>query len=257
MNLRFKHFLFVLPVIGIASGILYFKSKSEPEMNLKLGDVQESIYGLGKVKSDRVFEFKLGVIASIRKAHVKEGDEVKTGQRLLDFDSMESLFAPFDGVIVSRPFNERENVFPQVPILRLEDLKRRYVEVALEQQGALRVEPKQNAKFSFESLRGKTFAGTVESIYPSRDQFFVRIKPEHLPEEILPGMTADVAIEVGKKEKVLLVPNAAVVGGKVTRIRDGEKEKIEVKIGISDGEWAELESGDLKVDDKVLIPRKK
>ncbi len=256
MKRGFKFAIVAMILAAIVSTILIVRKTNGTESIIKTGDVQESIYGLGKVKSDRVFEFKLGIISGIRKAYVREGDSVTAGQKLLELDGVQPLLAPFDGVVVSRPFNERENVFPQVTILRLEDLKRRFVEVALEQQGALRVERGQLAKFSFESLRGQVFSGTVESIYPLHDQFFVRIRAESLPAEILPGMTADVAIEVGKKAAVLLIPVASVVGGKVTRVRGGKKEKVDVKIGISDGEWAEVESGDLRIEDKVLIPRK-
>lgn len=253
---RFGIYLFGLLFVFVAFAVGYFLSQDGIEGSLRRGSVQEAIYGLGKVKSEKIFEFKLGVVSSIRKRYVREGDLVKQGQRLIDFDGNDPLFSPFDGSIVSLPFNDKENVFPQIPILRLEDLSKRFVEVALEQQGALRVKSGQKAKFSFESLRNQIFNGDVESIYPSRDQFFVRIRTIDLPNEVLPGMTADVSIEVGKKENVLLVPLAAISGGMVVRVRNGKREKIEVKIGITDGEWAEVISGDIVEQDKVLLKRK-
>ncbi|MCX7997424.1 MAG: hypothetical protein N3A69_00545 [Leptospiraceae bacterium] len=141
-------------------------------------------------------------------------------------------------------------------ILTLTDLVHLHLVVSLEQEGALRVRAGQNVRFSFESLTGKKFTGKVKSIFPNRNQFFVKIEPDELPPEILPGMTADVAIEVAKKENVLLIPVVSIHNGKVMRIREGKKSKIDVQIGNLDGEWAEVINSDLGVNDEIVIPEK-
>ncbi len=66
---------------------------------------------------------------------------------------------------------------------------------------------------SFENLREQKLNGKVTSIYPKDGQFFVNIEVQDMPAEVLVGMTADVAIQVAKKDNVLQVPLVAVRQG--------------------------------------------
>ncbi|MDX5152521.1 MAG: hypothetical protein R3188_08600, partial [Acidiferrobacterales bacterium] len=76
-----------------------------------------------------------------------------------------------------------------------------------------------------------------------------------LADNILPGMTADVAIEVSHKDKALLVPLSAITDGRVRIRRDGKRKTVKLSIGSIDGNWAEVLSGDISVNDEVLVPR--
>jgi len=166
--------------------------------------------------------------------------------------------APFSGTVTSVPFKLGETVYAQTPIVTLINLKDCYVLVSLEQESALRVHAGQNARISFETLRGQTYEGKVRSLYPDpqNSQFFVRIDFPDLPATILPGMTGDVAIEIAQRSEALLVPVSAVQSGRVV-VRNGHlKKKIQVKIGAIDGHWAEITEGDLREGDEVFLPRK-
>jgi macrolide-specific efflux system membrane fusion protein len=259
MNKPPKHrFIFGILSIGLVLvlGIVAYTYNQKKKFNkvpVTQGHIEEAIYGLGKVKAIEIFEAKPGIISSIRHLHVKEGQLVIKGERLIDFDEGSKVLAPFQGTVTNIPFHEGENVFPQTVVLRVENLKQLYVEVSLEQQGALRVYPGQSARLSFESLRGVLAKGLVQSIFPKDDQFIVKIRVDQLPPEILPAMTADVAIEVGRRENVTLIPDSAVSNGSVTVIRDGKKQKVPVKLGIIDGTQAELIEGDVKPGDEVLV----
>lgn len=126
---------------------------------------------------------------------------MEKGDPLIQFDDATPVLrAPFAGTVTLLPFHPGENVFPQIVLLRIEDLRDRIIEINLEQQASLRVKPNLRAKMSFENLRSQLYEGTVESIYPSNGQFIVRVIPKALPFEILPGMTVDVAIELQKKK---------------------------------------------------------
>ncbi|MBI3395011.1 MAG: hypothetical protein HY042_04175 [Spirochaetia bacterium] len=72
--------------------------------------------------------------------------------------------------------------------------------------------------------------------------------------EILPDMTADVAIEVARREDALLIPVAAVNRGSVILFRKGSKQRVNVKIGAINAEWAEVQEGGIQLDDEVLVP---
>jgi hypothetical protein len=144
---------------------------------------------------------------------------------------------------------------PGSPLLTLMDLNRTYVLLSLDQNSALRMKKDLKAQLSFETLRGKLLHGTVESIYPSNGQFLARINVKEIPPEILPDMTADVAIEVSRKEKALLVPLSSVNDGMVTVLRNGKKQRSKVVIGAVDGAWGEVLEGDILPADWIVLNR--
>ena len=153
-------------------------------------------------------------------------------------------------------YKSGEIIPPQVAIIIVTNLKHLYLEVSLEQQSVLPIKVNQKVAISFESLRNERVEGWVESIYPRDNQFIVRIESNNWPAGVLPGMTADVAILVGKKSDVLLIPLRAISGGQVVRVREGKKEKIPVKIGVLDGEWGEVVSGNILASDRLLTRKK-
>lgn len=248
--------LAVLVGAVITGGIYYQKSHYELIHPIK-GDVVEAIYGLGKVKSDSRYEVKVGIMTTVEKLFVKEGDAVEKGGALIKFKDSAIFKAPFAGRITRVNHYEKETVLPQAPVLRLEDLKERHIEVSLEQNGALRVKEGHEAKVVFESLRNQKYKGTVKSLFPRDDEFIAHIDVANLPENVLPGMTADVAIVVGSKENVQLVPLAAIDNGQVTVKQEGKRrQKVSVKIGIVDGQFAEIIDSSLKYSDEILIRKK-
>lgn len=222
----------------------------------KRGPIVEAIYGLGKVKPDKFYDIKLAIIKQVKKIHVAEGSIVKKGQRLIDMEKSLTFYAPFDGTVTAINFSESQYVFPQQTLLRMEDIEHKYIEVSLEQQGALRVKPGQSVKVIFESIRGEILNGKVTSIFPQNDEFLAHIHVNGLGKNVLPGMTADVAIEIGRKQDALLAPLSAINSGRLRVLRDGKKVTIPVTIGNVDGNWAEIVEGDLRDSDDIIVKRK-
>jgi membrane fusion protein, macrolide-specific efflux system len=190
----------------------------------------------------------------VRKFFVNEGDLVQPGQSLAQLEDI-VMRSPIEGTVTAVSYRDGEIVPPQVSIVTVTNLDKLYLEVSLEQQSILRVKKDQAVAVSFESLRNEKYEGVVASIYPRDSQFIVRIELKKWPREILPGMTADVAILVGKKTNVLLIPLRTIVSGQVTRIRDNKKERVPVKLGVIDGEWGEVTSENILPDDE-LVARK-
>lgn len=221
-------------------------------MKPRRGDVVESIYGLGTVTADKVYHLRAGIVVSIRKVFVREGDLVKPNDPLLQLDE-HIMRSPIQGTVTSVAYEEGELATPQVSVVTVTNLDRLFLEVSLEQQSILRVKKDQPVLVSFESLRNEKFEGKVASVYPRESQFIVRIELEKWPSGVLPGMTADVAMLVGKKSQVLLVPLRSIVAGQVTRIRDGKKERLPLKLGVIDGKWGEVTSDNINENDELVI----
>lgn len=241
-------------VVVLAATGYFVRRNSVDYVNPRYGPIVEAIYGLGKVKTERVYEVKLGVVKTVKRLYVQEGDTVQKGAPLVGFDGGLLFRAPFNGTVTLIAFREEQSVFPQQTVLRLEDLSTRYVEVSLEQEGALRVRPGQPVHVVFESLRGEQLAGKVAAIFSRNDEFLAHIDVPLAP-NVLPGMTADVAIETGRKQNALLVPVSAIVDGRVRIRRDGKRKTVKLKIGNIDGNWAEVVKGDLRTTDQVIVKR--
>lgn len=228
----------------------------EVAIPVRRGPIVEAVYGIGTVTATRTYQLKLGVASTLLKLYVQEGDLVRQGAPLASLQGLPPFRAPFTGTITSLPYKIGETVFPQTPVATLTDLTDRYVVVSLEQQGALRVRKGQTAELTFESMREKVFRGTVRAVFSNEGQFLVHIDVPDLGETILPGMTADVAIEIARRDNALLAPVAGLTGGKLV-VRSGRGRRIAVvKTGTVDGEWAEITEGDVQEGSQVLIRRK-
>lgn len=250
----------VLVLLSIAVFVgLWVRRGSVEYVTPRHGPIVEAIYGLGKVKTDRYYEVKLGVPLTVEKLYVREGESVVAGQPLIRFEGGPVFKAPYRGTVTQIAFREAQPVFPQQTAVRLDDLSTKFIEVSLEQQGALRVRPGQPVKVVFEGIRGEVLQGTVAAIFSRNDEFLAQIRVP-LSDNILPGMTADVSIEAGRRENALLVPVSAISDGRVHVLRDGKRITLKLKIGGIDGSWAEVEEGDLRDSDRVIVrpePRKK
>lgn len=224
---------------------------------IERGTIIESVYGIGTVEATRSYQLKTGVGATIEQLYVQEGDQVKRGQRLVRLSGVGTFTAPFAGTITSLPYHVGETVFAQATILQLVDLNDRYLTVSVEQRGALRARPGQKARISVEGMREQVYEGVVESVYSHENEFLVRIDVSKLPPQVLPQMTADVAIGIETHDNALLIPVSALSDGKVYVKRGGGKAKaVEVKIGVVDGEVAQVVGGNLQAGDQLVIREK-
>ena len=147
-----------LLVIGCGVGIRIIIVRSDGALTspLQRGKVVDAVYGIGTITATHSYSIKPGVVTTLRDLYVKEGDSVHKGQHLADIDN-NVYRAPFDGVVNFLPFKVGENVFAQLPVLVLTDLKDRYCVVTMEQQGALRVRAGQKAKLNFDSIRNTSY----------------------------------------------------------------------------------------------------
>jgi multidrug efflux pump subunit AcrA (membrane-fusion protein) len=248
-------FLVPLVLIGFFFALHVMNSLAN-ETHPKIGQVVESVYGIGTVTARHTYDLKLGVMDTLNKLYIDEGSTVKKGALLVSFMDNHLVRAPFDGVVTSLPYKEGETIFPQMIVLTLTDLKTPYVVVSLEQSGAIPVRKNQKAFLSFESLRGQKLEGVVSAIYPKDGEFYVNIEVPGLPDGILVGMTCDVAIEVASKDKVLQIPMVAIDKGYVTVLKGGIPKKVAVKLGITDGVWAEVADNSIQPNDTLLLPGK-
>jgi HlyD family secretion protein len=84
--------------------------------------------------------------------------------------------------------------------------------------------------------------------------------------KLMPGMTANVSIIVAEEKGVLTIPNAAIrfrpaesgkqkfeKGAGVWIVEKQKPKRVAVKLGISDGNYTQIISGDLKEGQDVIV----
>ncbi|MGH7203940.1 MAG: efflux RND transporter periplasmic adaptor subunit [Candidatus Levyibacteriota bacterium] len=103
------------------------------------------------------------------------------------------------------------------PVLVIGNLNNPYIQADISEDYASRINVGQKASLVFDSLKEKTFTGSVSSIATvgTTNQGIVtypaRITAEDLSSEIRPNMTALITIETLRKDNVLDVPNSAII----------------------------------------------
>jgi membrane fusion protein, macrolide-specific efflux system len=229
-------------------------SCTKQEIFPEKGNIVEAVYGLGIIKSENNFHARAAIVSSVKEFYVREGQDVKKGQQLFITDQGSTILAPFAGRITERPITVAETLFPQTIILKLVDLNHLYLEVSLEQQGAMKLSRGMKAEISFEFFRNRKINGFIETIYPKDEQFVAKVSTTEWPSGILPGMSADVAFEIASKNNVTLVPIKAIANGSIVIKRNGKKIKAPVKIGFMDQEKAEVIEPELTLSDEIIIP---
>lgn len=233
-----------------------FKFKKTEIVHPSVGPITESVYAISTVKSESNFTLRIGVLSNIDRLYVAEGDEVKPGQKLLTIDSGTTFFSPHAGIVTEIPFGLKETIAPQTPIIKIVDLKNLYLEASIEQVAALKISKGMRVVISFDDYRNKIFEGVVKSVLPREQDFVIQVEVKNLPNNILPGMSADLSIEISKKSHAVTVPSKAVSNGFIILNKNGSKIKTKVEVGITDAENVEIISPVLNVEDEILLPSK-
>src|SRR5262249_49941487 len=102
----------------------------------------------------------------------------------------------------------------------------------------------------------RPFTGTLWKIYPQADAerrtFEVDVKLNDPDPSLSPGMTGELAFEMGYKPKANIVPAQAVQAGVVWLVRDHKLAPSQARIGLKSVERAEILAG-VSPGDLVLI----
>ncbi|UVC06844.1 efflux RND transporter periplasmic adaptor subunit [Rhizobium sp. TH2] len=173
----------------------------------------------------------------------------------LDFD------APVSGVVLERIAMPGMMAETGQTLFRIADTSRIWVvaEVPESQLGAVADGAK--ASVTVRSLPGRTFAGTVAVIYPEirteTRTAKVRVELDNEDGALRANMFADVAIDGGKDQAVVAVPDTAVVDTGERQVvfvdlGDGRFEPRAVKVGLRGRNEVEITEG-IKPGDRVVV----
>ncbi|MBO0857245.1 MAG: efflux RND transporter periplasmic adaptor subunit [Chloracidobacterium sp.] len=191
------------------------------------------------------------------------GEAARTSQNI---EAYLQVTAPFDGVITER------NAHPgslagtggqsAPPMLRLQQVSRLRLVVALPEIEVAGVKPGTKVNFSVPALPGERFIGVVRRISHSLDAktrtMPVELDVNNASGKLAPGMFPEVSWPSRRPRPSLFVPSAAVATTTertfVIRVRDGKVEWVDVKRGVAinqpGGDLVEV-FGELAPGDKI------
>lgn len=186
------------------------------------------------------------------------------------------IVSPVDGVVVSRNVDVGQTVAAsfQTPTLFTiaQDLTKMQIDTNVDEADIGKVRDGQGVEFTVDAYPDTTFRGKVSQIRiaPISVQnvvtYDVVVLVDNKELKLMPGMTANVSVIVAEAKGVLKIPNAALrfrpavqgrarpeKGSGVWIVQDRKAVRVPVKLGISDGSYTELLSGNLKGGEAVIV----
>lgn len=240
----------------------------EQELKSAAASVREAEASLAKAESGT-----LEVASRQKQVEIAAASLTQARARLEDvaYDSTNTtIVAPRDGVILSKPVEEG-TVIPggasansNAPaIVTIADITEMYVTAQIDESDIGGVREDMKAAIEVDVLPNRKIRGSVVKIYPEAKTegdvvyYEVRVQLLDIPQELRPGMTADVTIMIANLENALLVPDAAITyrrGKAFVQIKEGD-EPVEREIVVGQSDWTntEVKSG-VKEGDELLMP---
>ncbi len=245
------------------------------ELQKRQSDVDESRKDVERVrKSNAAKESK-----ALAELEAKKAEHSLIQDRLNKFNEQQAnceIKAPQGGLVVydtgtsrwdRRQIAEGAEVFERQTIIKLPDPTVMMMTVRIHEANTDKIAIGQVATVEVEGIPGKIFTGKVTKIAPLADsqnqwlnpdlkEYETEITLEGTDPNLKPGVTARADIVVTRMSDVLAVPVQAVFSkaghNYVFRHNRGDSEPIEVEVGMSSDEFAEIKSG-LTAGDEVLL----
>ena len=187
------------------------------------------------------------------------------------------ILSPVDGVVISRNVDVGQTVAAsfQTPTLFTiaQDLTKMQIDTNVDEADIGKVKVAQEVEFTVDAYPDLIFKGKVWQVRsaPITVQnvvtYDVVIQVDNPELKLKPGMTANVSIIVSTKKDVLKIPNAALrfkpsekesaasekKGRGVWILEKDKPERIPVSLGISDGSYTELISGEIREGQELIV----
>jgi HlyD family secretion protein len=151
--------------------------------------------------------------------------------------------SPVDGVVISRAIDVGQTVAASFSTPTLftiaQDLTKMQIEVSVDEADISRIQLNQDASFTVDSYPEQTFRGKVIQIRsaPVITQnvvtYVVVVSVDNSDMKLKPGMTANVSVEVAKKDDVLKLPPAALRFKPKSKVDDAKVKASNDRIGTS------------------------
>lgn len=211
--------------------------------------------------------------------------QVEQAKATLDFAETNlkytKIVSPVDGIVISRNVDVGQTVAAsfQTPTLFniAQDLTKMQIDTNVDEADIGKIKANQPVEFTVDAYPDTTFTGKVSEVRsaPTTIQnvvtYDVVVRVDNPELKLKPGMTANVSIILADKKGVLRISNAALrfrpiekgpEKGKEASVQKGpgiwvlenkKPKRLSVALGISDGNYTEILSGNVKEGDEVIV----
>jgi HlyD family secretion protein len=187
------------------------------------------------------------------------------------------ILSPVDGVVISRNVDVGQTVAAsfQTPTLFTiaQDLTKMQIDTNVDEADIGKVSVGQEVDFTVDAYPDHVFTGKVWQVRnaPITVQnvvtYDVVVQVPNPEQKLKPGMTANVSVIISTKTGVLRIPNSALRfkpsekspvtsdkrGSGVWIVEKDKPRRIPVTVGISDGNFTELASGDVREGQELIL----
>lgn len=207
--------------------------------------------------------------------------QVAQARAALDFAEINlkysRIVSPVDGTVISRNVDVGQTVAAsfQTPTLFniAQDLTKMQIDTSVDEADIGKIGIDQPVEFTVDAYPDMIFNGKVSEVRnaPTTVQnvvtYNVVVKVSNPDLKLKPGMTANVSIVLADKKGIIRLPNAALrfspaergketsapKGPAVWVLENKKPKRVLVAIGISDGNYTEILSGDLKEGAEIIV----
>ena len=207
------------------------------ERLFKLGQISSSDYE----KARRVVETaeqQLALEKVMNEQNLKTDENTLKAKRR-EMDKM-TITAPFDGQISEVFAHPGDLIQPDSPIVSIITTTR-LVQAKISEEDFANIKEGQDATVIFLPYGEFEYKGVVKKILPVADPLTQRhlvdlvvTDPNLKPEQLIPGITGEVSIVVGRHHANAIIPRRALLNQSVYVVKDGKVERRMVKAGF---EW--------------------
>ena len=188
------------------------------------------------------------------------------------------IVSPVDGIVVSRNVDVGQTVAAsfQTPTLFsvAQDLTKMQIDTTVAEADIGKIKVGQKISFTVDGYPDMTFYGRVKQIRIAPTTvsnvvtYDVVINVNNKDLKLIPGMTANVSIITSNKKDILLIPNESlrftpfddIDAPKYKKqgvwvLKGTRPRRITIVPGASDGTNTEIVSGNINIDDKIIVGR--
>lgn len=179
-----------------------------------------------------------------------------------------TMRAPFDGVVLNVTTEVGEWISPSPPgvfippVIDLIDPDSLYVKAPLDEADVARVRTGLPVRITMDAFRDHALPGRLDyisSFVETRQEQSRTLEVEavftepDLPENVLPGLSADIEVILDAVEDALRVPAYALLEGNAVLVLEGERlARRRVETGMRNWEYVEIRSG-LQAGERVVV----
>ncbi|PKO88617.1 MAG: efflux transporter periplasmic adaptor subunit [Betaproteobacteria bacterium HGW-Betaproteobacteria-10] len=158
--------------------------------------------------------------------------------------------APFTGMVGLRQISVGDYVKEGQDLVNIEDIATLRVDFKLPESYLGRIRKGQAVEVTSDALPGQQFTAVLDAVDPLVDQagraISCRARLDNAAGKLRPGLFVRVRLLFGERERVLMVPEQAIIPGTqptVFKVTEGKATLVNVRLGVRRAAQVEIEAG--------------